>query len=708
MELGCSKDQATRRFLQNEKTLTRKGSWDAFSDGIIKYFTMDHAETVPPLDLLKPECESYYLPMHGVVKETSTTTKLRVVFDASSKSSTGHSLNDRLLPGANLYPLLTEVVMKFRLHFIGLSADISKMFREIGLAQKDRLSSIRLATEGQPATSRSKDTRLTFGVTSSPFLATQVLHQLAKDYQTRYPKASNLIVSGFYVDDCLTGAATEDEAKEIREELNSLLAEGCMTLRKWRSNNSNVLDSIPAELREKEKVQQLPAIMDHHRTLGLHWDTAADAMHVATSSTGSEDPPTKRKIASDVAKAFDLLGWYTPTILIIKSLMQKLWQDQLSWDDPAPEDVCKVWRQWRAELPLVNQHLIPSHYFDSGKNILTLQLHGFCDVSQAAYGGAVYLRAVYSDTTTSSTLVTSKTKVAPLKPTTIPRLELCAAHLLGKLLSHTAEVLGITLSDIYAWTDSAITLGWLNLPPHHLKVFVANRVADTVSKVPADHWRHVPTQDNPADIASRGMLPGELLQSTSWWHGPEWLLLAPDCWPSRTFTKQSLDLPDIKNTPVLLTVEGLDIFNHYSSHHHLVRVVTWMYRFSSKCRAKSKEKKQLSATLTTVETSHAETRLFLIHQQKMFSQELKALTKGKELPKCSPLTPLRPFINEAGLLWVGGRLRRSELPDARKHPVILHRAHNLSKLLVRELHRKHQHAGTTTLMGILCRNYYMV
>ena len=102
----------------------------------------------------------------------------------------------------------------------------------------------------------------------------------------------------------------------------------------------------------------------------------------------------------------------------------------------------------------------------------------------------MYLRAVYSDTTTAFTLVTSKTKVAPLKPPTIPRLEPYAAHLLGILLSHTAEVLGITLSDIYTWTDSAITLGWLNLPPHHLKVFVANRVADTVSKVPADHWRH--------------------------------------------------------------------------------------------------------------------------------------------------------------------------------------------------------------------------
>ncbi len=153
----------------------------------------------------------------------------------------------------------------------------------------------------------------------------------------------------------------------------------------------------------------------------------------------------------------------------------------------------------------------------------------------------VYLRAVYTDATTSTTLIMSKTKVAPLKSITIPRLELCSAHLLSKLLVHVIEALDVPLlSQVFAWTDSSIVLGWLNSDPGELKMFVANRVAETVDRSPPQQWRHVPTTDNPADISSRGMLPAELLQKSLWWHGPEWLLLSPNHWPTRSFSKKDL------------------------------------------------------------------------------------------------------------------------------------------------------------------------
>ena len=164
----------------------------------------------------KPHSESYYLPMHGVEKESSTTTKLRIVFDASAKSSNGNSLNDVLLTGPSLYPLLTTIINRFRLHRIGMSGDISKMFREVGLHHDDfdLHQFLHMEASGKIVDCRMK--RLTFGVTTSPFLATQVLRQLALDYATDYAIASALIQQPFYVDDCLTGADTLDDAKAIR------------------------------------------------------------------------------------------------------------------------------------------------------------------------------------------------------------------------------------------------------------------------------------------------------------------------------------------------------------------------------------------------------------------------------------------------------------------------------------------------------------
>ena len=124
LALGCSRDQAVCRHHQNVKSLRRKGKWQAFEEALKDYVVKGHAERVPDADLLKPESQSYYLPMHGVVKEQSTTMKLRVVFDASARTSSGVSLNDQLLPGPNLYHSMTSSVTKFRGHSIGMTADI--------------------------------------------------------------------------------------------------------------------------------------------------------------------------------------------------------------------------------------------------------------------------------------------------------------------------------------------------------------------------------------------------------------------------------------------------------------------------------------------------------------------------------------------------------------------------------------------------------
>ena len=366
-KLGFSRELASRRYMQNERSLTRKGQWNRFNTGVKEYADMGHSERVPEQDLKRAEAETFYLTIHGVVKESSTTTKLRIVFDASAKSTTGNSLNDLLLPGPNFYPLLTTVLLRFRQHDIGMSSDISKMFREVGLHPKER-DLHRYVTRGD-GSSKLEDwrmTRLTFGVTSSPFLATQVLHQVASDYQTEFPQAAEIVKNTFYVDDCLTGASTVEEAITLREELNCLLEKACMRLMKWRSNSNDLLESIPEEMRETENIQVISAPEQCHKALGVHWHTIQDTLHVATPTLVKEDKPTKRQIASDVARTFDILGWYAPAVIKLKILLQQLWQLQLDWDQPVPEDIAREWKSWRDDLHILTDHAIPRCYYKRG------------------------------------------------------------------------------------------------------------------------------------------------------------------------------------------------------------------------------------------------------------------------------------------------------------------------------------------------------
>ncbi len=232
--LGDSRKQAERRLASTELSLKRKEKWDCFREVINDYFTNGHAELVPNEDLKKPASSVFYLPMHGVTKQSSTSTKLRAVFDASAATSTGVSLNDILLPGPNVYSPLPDILLRFRLHKIGLTADISKMFRMIELHPIDRDLHRYLWTTDSSHMVDCRMTRLTFGITSSPFIAAQTLQRIASDNAELYPQAAKVVQKNFYVDDCLTGAESVTEATELRAQLNGLLGQGNMQLRKWR------------------------------------------------------------------------------------------------------------------------------------------------------------------------------------------------------------------------------------------------------------------------------------------------------------------------------------------------------------------------------------------------------------------------------------------------------------------------------------------
>ena len=156
----------------------------------------------------------------------------------------------------------------------------------------------------------------------------------------------------------------------------------------------------------------------------------------------------------------------------------------------------------------------------SDSPVVFQSLHGFSDASAMAYGAAVYIRTLHEDGNVRVALVMAKARVTPLKPLTIPRAELVAASLLTKLLTYVARILDVPHHSLFAWTDSAIVLHWLNKAPHNLKVFVSNRVSQIQQHLPVHHWRHVATKENPADLLSRGCSARELHNNDQWWKGP--------------------------------------------------------------------------------------------------------------------------------------------------------------------------------------------
>lgn len=529
--LGDSRQQAVRRLHSNSKALIRKGTLPQFQQCIDEYFKLNHAELVPPADLQKPCHETFYLPMHGVVKESSTTTKLRVVFDGSARTSTSVSLNDILISGPCSYPAIPDIVLKFRRHRIGFTADIEKMFRMITLQPQER-DFHRFVYQTSPDTPvmDAKMTRLTFGINCSPFLATAVLHQLARDYGQDHQSAAAIVAEEFYVDDLLSGADTPEQAQHLQQELCTLLSKGKMVLRKWRTNSQQFRDSIPAEVREDSDCSQhIPSLAP--KALGVHWSATSDQLHISTPVISSTENVTKRTISSGLAQVFDVLGHFSPVLLKAKYLFQRSWIKGSSWDDPVPDDIRKEWLQWTEQLPAISSHPIQRCYFLSTKSVESTQLHGFSDASQHGYAGAVYLRMTYTDGSIDSVLLYARTKVAPVKVLTIPRLELSGALLLAKAMEYVASILKMNLKDAIAWTDSSIVLHWLDTQPVRLKVFEGNRVAQITAILPSAQWRHVASKSNPADLASRGLLPVDLIGSTLWWKGPEWLSQPCQSWP---------------------------------------------------------------------------------------------------------------------------------------------------------------------------------
>ncbi|XP_053968620.1 uncharacterized protein LOC128870048 [Anastrepha ludens] len=694
--LGESHYLALRRFRTLEIKLQKDESTKLlYSAFMQEYKDLGHMS----LASFQADKPVYYLPHHCVKKQDSTTTKLRVVFDGSAKTTSGYSLNDLLLPGPIIQPKLFNILLRFRLFKVALLGDICKMYRCIKMSSPDdQLQCILWRDDPSEQIKTYKLNTVTYGTRPAAFLAIRAMHQLTFDEEESFPVGAKIIRRDFYVDDLISGGDSIEEVIQMKQEIRQLLLRGGFPIRKWCSNEVDVLKDEDES--NCEKFIKFHDGTDVTKALGLVWERISDNFLFSFTPILNSQKITKRSILSVIARFYDPLGLICPVITKLKIFMQALWKEKLVWDESLPQSLQSIWLDLCGQLSFVSNLHFPRYVLALQARV---QIHAFCDASLSAYGACVYTR-VEKHGVNKIHLLCSKSRVAPLKSITVPKLELSAALLLAELVSNILENSQLSY-ECHCWSDSMVVLSWLRSAPSNFNIFVSNRVAKIQSLTSGMTWHHVPTELNPADILSRGCTPKELLNNTLWANGPSFLQFDSAHWPSNMDFLSNL--PERRRHVLIAATQmdetyGCKFQNSFSK---LQRVFAYVYKFRH-----IKSKRTLpSAGFLTVDDIKGGTLLLIRHiQQVHFASEYKILKENKQLPSCNHLLSLNPFIDDFGSLRVGGRLYNSNLEFEAKHPLLLPKQHPVTSALIKFYHRKLLHAGPQSLLASIRQQFWPI
>ncbi|UYV65413.1 hypothetical protein LAZ67_3004304 [Cordylochernes scorpioides] len=481
---------------------------------------------------------------------------------------------------------------RFRTYPVAITADIEKMYRQIRIHPEDA-DYQRILWRPSPE-EPVVDYRLltvTYGTTSAPFLAMRTLQQLAEDEGQNYPEASRVTLNDFYVDDLLTGAQTIAETKELIDQLKDLMKRGGFHLRKWNSNCHEIVSHVE-EMNEEKKINLEKGAIS--KILGIVWDHVQDTFRV--NITLPEEVVTKRDLLSNIARIFEPLGFLSPTTVALKIIMQELWRSGTGWDEHIPNDIKEKWNNFRAELLKLGELSIP-RYVWACEGDRDVRLHGFCDASSVAYSAMCYLRTVSLDGQ-----VFSKNQSCPI---------------------------------------------W--------KTFIHNRVVKIQQLSDRNSWRHVSGKDNPADCASRGIMPAALSGHTLWWQGPTWLKdnnfvqNQDNCYGLECHEEEKVALACQSRVSVCP-----EVVTKYSTFIKTRRIIAWCLRFITNCRVSLKKRE--IGTLSKKELENAVIRIIGWIQEDEFGEEMQDLRNTGHASRKSRILQLNPFIDASGMLraWLFG------------------------------------------------------
>ncbi|GFW68991.1 integrase catalytic domain-containing protein [Trichonephila clavipes] len=596
--LGNSKDIALKRLGSLWNRLARDENYlNLYREFLRDYERLGHMKEVT--NETEPKI-TYYATHHGIYRPDKSTTKLRVVFNCSSLTDNGISLNDIQYNGGVIQEDLYAQMLRFRTYTYAFTADIKMMYRTILINTKPRNLQIIVWCESEHESPKIYElSTVTYGTVSAPYLAQRTLTQLSMDEEANFPIAASVLRNNLYMDDVLCGAATLEEAIVLRQQLKGILKSAGMELHKLCANHE--------KLSPDPEQNYNFATLTETKTLGVSWKPNLDCFLIKVKVC-LDSSYTKRDVLSTIAKIFDPVGLMAPVISKAKIFLQQ-------------------------SLENINNIEIPRRILVAFPEVI--EIHGFADASERCYGAAVYCKSKNLKSETLVRLITSKSRVAPIKSLTIPRLELCAAVLLAKLVKRVVAALQLETAELYLWLDSMIVLAWLRKEPMDLKTFVQNRVAKIQELYPNQLWRHVPSDQNSADLVYRGVDPDKLLQQNLWFNGPTFLS-GDDDYPNRTINcREKLDEynselkncvnEQIENFQSVLNIHVNDFLNDLlnlsNDYITILRVLSFIFRFVENLKGINK----VAGPLTTKEFEKAETFLVKKVQEQEFSSDINHL-----------------------------------------------------------------------------------
>ena len=446
--------------------------------------------------------------------------------------------------------------------------------------------------------------------------------------------------------------------------------------------------------------------------LGLVWDTIDDTLSLTQKSLDIEHSPvTKRQVLQQSSKSFDPLGIASPVTVRAKLLLQTLWQKKISWDKPLSSEYQHLWQTLLCDLQHLNTISIPRYYWKDGITMVDpVELHIFSDASTKAYRSVGYLRQG-----TRISFIIAKARVAPLKPLTLPKLELMGATIAAQMFTVINSSLGNIINSVYMWTDSQIVIHWLN-SEKKLKQFVSNRVMAIRDVCPAKCWRYCPSADNPADLLTRGISLSTLKDSVIWTHGPEWIT-CEEQWPvwspteilhvqlataeTEMLAPESIEQPAEEHRGIQTVID----IERYSTLTKLLYVTAYVLRFIELVKL---HVPKATGPITANELSKAQTLWIQSCQSSTFSKEIKNLKNNPTSNRRVPLVrQLRLFLDSCNLLRCGGRIHNAPVGRHAKFPYLLPTKHRLTTLIVYATHANQLHGGVQSTVTALRQRYWI-
>ena len=512
---------------------------------------------------------------------------------------------------------LCAILLRFRLHPFGL--DIEKAFLHVKLHQLDQDYTRFLwpSIPEDPASELQvyRFAVVPFGTASSPFMLNATINLHLSKFQCHV--AAN-IKENIYVDNILSGCNTEAEILEYYSQARSIMGQAGFNLRSWSSNNNTL-----------QKVTSDDKTIDPNTTvniLGLRWNTATDTLSLTPKVLPSGKFISKRDVLQGSSQIYDPLGWATPVTIKAKILLQEVWQRKASWDEPLDTDLRDKWLTLREDISALPTLTIPRTYFSSCTvGIQINNTYVFTDASTKAYGAVVYLNKA-----DQICLAMSKSRVAPVKTITLPKLELMAAVIGTRLAKFVQSSIVCHSHDdspirIHFWTDSQIVLHWIH-KNNSSNQFVSHRITEILDSSPATMWSYTPSSDNPADLLTRGVFTQQLISSELWTHGPQWLLSESN-WPTWVPTNilhlQAAETTDSDiGEPTSKASKGIhnivDV-SRYGNIQRLLAVTAYVLRFVHNLR---KVQPHLIGPLNATEMKKAHNLLLRDIQHTSYHQEL--------------------------------------------------------------------------------------